>query len=331
MLREAAKGTVRIIESNEGYVFSRFTKAQEDYYKGESRALSSAGIRLKFKTDSKILKISANVTHASSREFFAFDIYKNGEQIGALTNIPDEGIEFIEGSVMPNTLKLPLGDFSGEYELGNGEKTVEIYFPWSVAPVLKNLEIDDNASFSAAHSKHKMIMFGDSITHGYDAFYPSHSYASLLADALTADAVNKGIGGEKFCPGLAELRDDFEPDFITVAYGSNDWNTRKRDDFENKCDRFYAYLSNNYPKAKIFAITPIWRGDKDQTKACGTLESVAEFIMDISKKYPNVIGIRGDSFVPEDPKYYSDFRLHPNDDGFKFYAQGLLNEIKKYL
>ena len=68
-----------------------------------------------------------------------------------------------------------------------------------------------------------MIMFGDSITHGYDALNPSFSYANRLADLLNADFVNKGIGGERFFPTLAQLKDDIEPDYITVAYGTNDW------------------------------------------------------------------------------------------------------------
>ena len=34
------------------------------------------------------------------------------------------------------------------------------------------------------------------------------------------------------------------------------------------------------------------------------------------------------SFVPKDEKYYADLRLHPNDEGFAYYADALYKSIK---
>ena len=62
-----------------------------------------------------------------------------------------------------------------------------------------------------------MLMLGDSITHGYDAISPSNSYASLVADMLDANAINKGIGGEVFWPQFAAMLDNITPEIITVA------------------------------------------------------------------------------------------------------------------
>ncbi len=334
MMKKAAKGAARIIPASDGFRFFRFTEKQEEYYKTTSfrgKTPSTAGIRLEFKTDSKILRINANISPSTTRRFFSFDVYKNGSMIGTLTNIPESGIEFAEGSVIPSEVKLPLGEFSDDFDLGEGEKEVKVYFPWSVTPLIKSIEIDDGASFEAVHHSRKMISFGDSITHGYDALYPSHSYASVLADALDAEAINKGIGGETFCPDLAEIKDDFEPNIITVAYGTNDWNNKTEADFKQSCDSFFAALSGNYPNAKIFAITPIWRKDEDAQKPCGKFSDVANFIMKTAEKYPNVIGICGYDFVPNKTCYFSDFYLHPNDEGFDFYAKAIIQRIKEYL
>ena len=79
--------------------------------------------------------------------------------------------------------------------------------------------LDDGATIEGLYRKYKMISFGDSITHGYDAIYPSLSYASQLAQNLDAEQLNKGIGGDIFFPALLDEKDAFEPDFITVAYG----------------------------------------------------------------------------------------------------------------
>ncbi|MBQ8207580.1 MAG: SGNH/GDSL hydrolase family protein [Clostridia bacterium] len=334
MFKSCASGCARIAEDKEGFSFFRFSEAQEKYYEGSGhyiKTFSTAGIRLEFKTDSKNLSMSVNVKPGSSRSFFAFDIFKDGNKLASLTNIPYEGITFKEDGLMPGNTKLPLGHFEEIFEIGEGEKVIKIYFPWSVTPIVRSIEIDDGASFRSIVPERKMLIFGDSITHGYDAFYPSNSYASILADELSADARNKAIGGERFCPGLAKCKDDFDPEIITVAYGTNDWNGLEREIFEEKCEGFFAELSKNYPKAKIFAITPIWRRDWEQEKPCGELQSVREFITGMGNKYPNVVPISGEGFVPENSKYFSDFRLHPNDDGFAFYAKALINEIKKHI
>ena len=47
-----------------------------------------------------------------------------------------------------------------------------------------------------------------------------------LADALGAEEVNKAIGGECFFPELAATKEDFQPEYITVAYGTNDWSRK---------------------------------------------------------------------------------------------------------
>lgn len=334
MMKIAAKGTARISEGKDGFAFYRFNEEQEEYYRGNVhyvKTFFTAGVRLEFRTNSRSLALSVNAEEAATRKFFAFDIFTDGRKIGALTNIPEGGITFKEKVLMPTDPQLPLGEFSESFDIGEGEKTVCIYFPWSVKVTVHSVEIDDGASFEEVKKERQMLIFGDSITHGYDALYPSNAYSALLTDALCADARNKAIGGEIFCPDLAECSEDFEPDIITVAYGSNDWNSFERADFEDRCDRFFAALSKNYPGAKIFAITPIWRRDGGAEKPCGSLDSVREFIAGMSKKYPNVIPINGEALVPKDPKYFSDFRLHPNDEGFAFYAKAITEEIKKHI
>ena len=66
VVKSITMGAVRVEENNEGISFFRFTREQEEYYKEVSikqerkfsdRSLTSAGIRLMFKTDSKTLKL----------------------------------------------------------------------------------------------------------------------------------------------------------------------------------------------------------------------------------------------------------------------------------
>lgn len=66
------------------------------------------------------------------------------------------------------------------------------------------------------------------------------------------------MGSDRFFPELAELRDDIQPDYIVVAHGTNDWRSnRTREWFQEKSKKFFYALQENYPNAKIFAISPI--------------------------------------------------------------------------
>ena len=97
------------------------------------------------------------------------------------------------------------------------------------------------------------------------------------------------------------------------------------------CNEFYHILSRQYPTAKIFAITPIWRSEPDRITDVGSFSFIRETIARAVTDLPNVTLIEGFDFVPKDPSYFADLRLHPNDEGFDFYANALIAEVKKHL
>ena len=322
-IRSVCMGASRVEETENGVRFLRFTKEQEELYKVTNadfynKTFATAGIRLAFETDSPSLFLKVNVTPGSSRKYFSFDVSVNGEIIGHLDNF--SGVSLPQAYT---TVELPLGLFSKEFPLGEGNKQVCVYFPWSVSVELQELSLAESATIVPVKRNKKLLAFGDSITQGYDALRPSNRYVSRLADLLQAEEFNKGIGAERFFPALAQLRDDTEPDYITVAYGTNDWSCIDEASFKENCDAFYGALSMNYPNAKIFAITPIWRKDYRIYKQFGLFEQVEADIREITSKYPNICCIRGFEFVPQDEAFFADLRLHPNDRGFRHYANNL--------
>ena len=329
-LTNIALGTAYITEEEKGVHFHRFTKEQENYYKETNnnfylKALGTAGVKLSFKTDSKALFIKGTTTEHPSRKYYSLDVEKDGKIIGSINNF--EGAELAS----PYTVsELQTGDFSKSFELGEGEKNICVYMPWTAITYISEFSLDDGASLIPLKPSKTLIAFGDSITQGYDALYSSNRYAGVLSTLLDAEEYNKAIGAEKFPPTLAKLRDSFSPDYITVAYGTNDWGGDRKM-FEENCTAFYKNLSENYPNAKIFAITPIWRSDFEDVRPFGPFSDIAEFIEKTVSSLPNVFCIHGFDFVPKSSEYYADFRLHPNDKGFEFYANNLYNEIKKHL
>ena len=322
LLKKAVLGCAKLEEKENRLYLYRFTDEQAEAYKNCSndfykKSKATANVKLEFTTNSQNLRISGECFSGSSRNFFGFDVYVNGSLVY-------HAFEYLHDGFSSYTIDTSLGDAD--------IKNVTVYFPWSVQANVGSLTLDDGASFDVIKRPHKMICFGDSITHGYDAKNPSFTYANRLADALRAESLNKGIGGDKFFPTLADLKDDFEPDYITVAYGTNDWGYSSKEIFDLNSRLFYQKLSKNYPNTKIFALSPIWRGNWDsKEKQVGEFSYVANTIKNISDSLPNVIFINCFDFVPHEKEYFSPDILHPNDAGSYHYAAELYAEIKKYL
>ncbi|MBR2907235.1 MAG: SGNH/GDSL hydrolase family protein [Clostridia bacterium] len=322
-ITEITRGAVRIAENDGAFSFYRFTEKQTEICLSydtrcfRSNHLATAGIRLAMKTDTTAIRFDYKLLTMSTRGFAYFDVYVNG---ALEKHFGTSGEDLREGSVC---ISLPAG-----------VKTVEIYLPYLCCAVLSNIEIDDGASLEGLTRKKTMLTFGDSITQGYDAIHPSLTYASQLARLLDAEQINKGIGGEVFFPPLLEDRDAIEPDYITVAYGTNDWSrTPSREAFADNCRAFYTRLSELYPNARIFAVSPTWRlnGYRTTTGFGAPVTEIYPLMCEICEGLPNVTVIDAYNFIPHQKEFFLDRSLHPNDLGFGQYAMGLYREIIKHV
>lgn len=327
-IRGITLGASRITEENGRLQFCRFSCAEDAFYMKRSesyhdRALCSVGVKLLFKTNSETLGLMVETEKRSSRTYFSFDVTVNGAYIGNLANFSEDAL-----AVDYTVTEYPLGRFEKEFSLGAGEKNVEVYFPALVRVTDFSLELSDGASLIPVKPVKRLLVYGDSITQGYDARYSSRRYGARLAEALDAEEINKAIGGEVFCAGLAELSDEKNIDYITVAYGTNDWSSTDGKSFLSEARAFYGALSARYPNAKIFAITPIFRGDMGADKPFGKFECVKERLSEAIAGLPNAVLIDGIDLVPHDTALFADLRLHPRDEGFDFYAENLIRKIK---
>lgn len=330
-IKNITTGAVRIEEIDKTIHFYRFTKEQEALYKNRSddfykKSFATSGVRLSFRTNSQTLFLRVEITAGSSRTYFAFDVFVNGEKIDTLNNFSDTELPHDYTKTA-----FALGEFSKEFNLGVGDKEVCIYFPWSVNAVVKELAIDNDSFIKPCKASKKILCFGDSITHGYDALYPSDKYISKLADMLHAEEYNKAIGGEIFFPELAATREDFEPDYITVAYGTNDWNYCTENEFKHNCKQFLYSLNINYQNSKIFVITPIWRKEMNESRRFGDFKNIEKIIKNQAEEFDNISVISGFEFVPQNENLFADMRLHPNDKGFEYYFENLSKHIKEIL
>ena len=328
-IKAITAGAVRVEEAADGIHFYRFTKEQEDLYQVRktdfyNKTFATSGIKLWFRTDSRKMRLAGTAHKATTRLYYAIDIYKNGEKLGDIKNFdPTALMGLYTTSVWEE------GGFDATFDLGEGEKEICVYLPWSMVTVLSAVELDDGAAILPVKRPKKLLCFGDSITHGYDARYPANKYATLLAAHLDADEYNQAIGGEVFYPALAATQQPFTPDYISVAYGTNDWAACQPDVIVRNCTGFFANLAKNYPNTPIFAITPVWRKDEDMEKPAGPFSFAEETIRAATKDLPNVKVIRGYDLIPHEEDLYGDLRLHPNDEGFAHYVKNLADQLGK--
>ena len=327
-IKACTSGAVRIQQESDGIHFYRFTQEQEDLYKIRkedfyNKTFYTSGIQLRFRTNSHTLALKADVSYIASRSYFSFEIFKDNRRIGTIQNF-----DVASGQESYIGVLLPMGAYETHVDLGEGEKEIRILLPWSMKVALQSLTLEDGASFQPVKYEKKLLSFGDSITQGYDALYPSNKYITRLAEFFQMEEHNKAIGGEIFCPALAATKEDFTPDLITVAYGTNDWRCVTQAQFRENCDGFFRNLCQNYPDTKILAIAPIWRKDTDQDVDFDNFTDVEAEIRQVVSKYSQVTLISGYDFVPKDSQYFADLRLHPNDRGFDFYYENLIKAIQ---
>lgn len=332
-IRAITVGAVDFDETKDYLQPYRFTKAQREftayadrYY---HRGMASAGICFCFETDSESLSLEVECLSTQVRDYFSFEVFAEGKLVGYLDNFPEEGLPSQHYHL--TQLEKPEGIFSKTFVLGAGQKLVRVNFPWSKLVRIRSVSLDDGATLVPVKKDKKLLAFGDSITHGMDAYRPSQRYIAQLADFLGADEYNKAIAGETYCPGLAACRDDFTPDYITVAYGTNDWSNKSREELEKNSRLFYEHLQRNYPGVPTFVLTPIWRTDRDVPRVFGSFEDVEQTIRQSAEDFPQIRVIRGYDLVPHDPKYFVEGNLHPTTEGFACYAQNLWKELRGYL
>jgi hypothetical protein len=261
-IKSITTGAVDVTEGNGAVRFDRFTKPQLNMYINGRRAdpwhgpraMSPAGVKLSFRTDSEYLFIRVNTRPGYSWDVFSLDVEVNGEYIGGVDSYKTQKIPPIYNG---NDLSDGCGRYTGRFELPCGENLLCIHMPYNAITELEDIELSDGASIIPVIPEKIYMAYGDSITQGLHSQRPSHRYTARLAKLLGAAEYNKAIAGEIFFPQLSKMPDDLSPDYITVAYGINDWFGWEREVTVKKMNEFYKNISEIYPDSKIFAISAI--------------------------------------------------------------------------
>ena len=315
-LKKFISGAIRIEETERGLLLFRMTDAQKTAFApfGAMKCDATAGMKLELLTDAESLTLSyCDARPASSRSKCLFDVTEDGVLVATVGEDP---IEAGEGCIT--------------VPLSAGYKRVTVYFPNLATFTLKEILLPDGSRADAPRYERNILCLGDSITHGYDAGHPSLAYPNQLGERFRARVWNCGIGGARFSADTLDDTVPFKPDFITVAYGTNDWSHLSAEELAENAHAYFSKLCWMYPKTRIFAILPIWRKDEGRETACGTFDRCYEILGKICRISKWITPVNGKKLTPHLPDFYTD-GLHPNDAGFLLYGKNLGDEIARTL
>ena len=330
-IRSITCGAERVEQRPEGIWFQRMTNEQLEVYREPNpefykKALTTAGVMLSFITDSPTMDLDISIIKVMGRSYGTVEVFCNGEALENINNYAHMDLPRDYAALSYPDVRKKV-----TYTLGAGQKKIAILFPRTAGVYLHELALADGAMLIPAKPSKKILVFGDSITQGFDCLRPSSHYVYQLAAAMDAEEFNKGIGGERHVPALAACVEPFTPDYILVAFGTNDWVYETPETLEEKCSAFYKNLKENYPNVPVLTLTPIWRSNIISFAPNVKFESfqqVEDTILRITAQYPNITVVKGFDLVPHDKSYFADWGLHPNDLGFAHYGENLLAALK---
>ena len=314
----AAVGIVRADITEKGIEFHRFSDTQvkafdepRDLYPDEffigyfgRNCRTTAGVVLDFYTNSKKVKLFvASNERPNESETQSFDVY------------------------IEKRLRYTFSaDADFEFPLCGRKHRVRIYFPYMNFPVISGLELDDGATFAPTGEGVDVLCMGDSITHGASAANVSNSWVSRFSRAFDFRVLNQGNCGFVYDEAIVERVCD--PKIVMLSYGTNDIGRKTLERFKEDTEKFLIKVKSTYPEAKIAAIIPIWTA-WDDGKNEDRLAKRA-FLREIYEKY-GVFAVDGMKLVPNDPKYFADKVVHPNDEGFAYYASRLVAALEDFV
>ena len=315
-MKSITRGAVSITEKDGFYRFERYAEEQKKAYEGTRqrsylRVGATASVVLDFYTDSETLTFDYEIDRLNMvlADYMFFDIWEDDIMT---FHIGEYSVE-----KMLSTAKI---------KLSKGEKRVRIFLPNIFKMNLSALTLDDGASFRPSKAKGRALILGDSITQGFDAHCPSMSYPNAIARNFDLDLVNQSIGGEVFLPDSLGSEPIFDADFITVAYGTNDWWSGSPD--YGIAREYFRRLTRLYPSAKKFYISPIWlAADKEPEGKVSFYDAIAGF--ETCAREEGFTVIEGLKIMPHVTEMFSDGE-HPNDLGFTEYAKNLTEKLRKH-
>lgn len=307
--------------------FCRVPKAVADNVNDGVKFLSTntAGGRVRFKTDSPYVAISAKMpyitrfAHMPLTGIAGFDmyIYESGECRFAHTYVPPYD--------MTN------GYDSIYYFKTGGEHEIVLNFPLynDVSSLLIGVKEGSSLSGGGKYiDKKPVVYYGSSITQGGCASRPGNSYQAIISRALDCDYINLGFSGSARAEdAIAEYIAELDMSCFVYDY---DHNAPDAAHLEKTHEKMFKTIRTAQPNLPIIMVTMPLETDMDEIdKRREIIYRTYRNALDGGDK--NVYFINGYDFYKMSGDSGTVDGCHPNDLGFWQMADTMLPIIRKVL
>lgn len=291
-------------------------------------ALDPAGGRIRFRTGSSTLALRLEWPHPPGMRNMHFfgqsgvDLYAGDTYWG--TAVPDK--DAAPGKVYEHFY------FRGQPRI---MRDITIYL--SLYSPVKVLEIglDKDATLEPAKPfavAAPVVFYGTSITQGGCASRPGMSYQAILGRRLNLDHVNLGFSGNgKGEAGVARAVAEVDAAAFVLDFAQNN---KDVDSLAQVYDPFIGILRERHPDTPIISITPIYAAS-EVTGSRRNEEMRALIRKTVSRR---IAAGDGHLQLVEGTDLLGPSRVdglvdgtHPNDLGFEWMAEGLVERLRKVL
>lgn len=201
--------------------------------------------------------------------------------------------------------------------VGKRMRLHELVMPYSDAVDFLGVEIDGTAA-AAPRVGQRLVVLGDSITHGFWSSSVLNSWPFLLAQKTGMELVNLGYGGRMCVPSDGTAAAGCRPDVLVYLIGYNEFSQQKDPaDFADRHAQTIANVKAGRPGTRIVAITPIWSPNEKPIPLQLYRDAICE--SDVTVVDGLSLTVHALSAVPD--------TVHPSDEGSRSIADALASVI----
>ena len=286
------------------------------------RIFSGAGVRVRFKTDSKAIKIKATV-EANGVDWAiplsgscGIDVFEENERIG-LVNAKNYGILEFEGTVKKS----------------DSVSNITLMLPRNEPIIDLEISLDDDAQLLAPDPyKHErpIVFYGSSITEGGCSSTVSKCYTALVTRWLDSDYINLGVSGN--AKGETTMANYIKKLDMSIFVMDYDYNAPTVEHLEATHEPFFKIIREANPTLPIVMMSkPDFDNGIEESKIRRSIIK-RTYENALANGDKNVYFIDGESFFGDTDRSICTVEgCHPTDLGFMRMAEVVYPVLKSIL
>ena len=284
----------------------------------------ASGVRVRFKTDSKLLHISMSkltplgysYPYISEQAASSVDVYIDNKYVQTITNRNLDEISVITHPDATNEMRI-----------------VELYLP-NFSPIdlhavglLKGSRVEYAPPYNTS-----LVFYGTSITQGASSPRSGLTYPAILARELNVDFYNYGFLGNGFGESeMASILSMSSADIYILEYSR-----QASDEIVSITDnliRFCSTIKQRNLEAKIIILTALF--DIEEGLGNNRFENrriaFRQAFSELKSKYTGISLVEGFDYIGPDDRHLLTDGTHPNAEGMSIIANKLADIIKPLL